>query len=285
VIADAPTLDVRREEGALASLYRRSAVPAGPAWGRLAIIHGYGDHSGRYEEPMLWWAARGLACHAIDLRGHGRAAGRRGAVSRWEEYLDDVRAFFAWLTEAAGPPLFLLGHSHGGLVAAAAVEEELAPPLSGCILSAPFLRSNIHVSLPKILFARAADRLAPHLHVHSGVRSEWMSRDSQQVRETRQDPLVFRSATPRWYFTTQEAQRRVLAGAPRLRTPLLLLLAEADRVADPAGARAFFAAAGSPDKTLRAYAQGRHEVLRETDRVAVFGETLAWMRARVPEVG
>src|SRR5688500_19660371 len=103
-------------------LYRCSVVPAEPALAaaRLAVVHGYGDHAGRYVELMTWLAGRGVGCHAFDFRGHGRSTGRRGFVRRWEEHLDDLRAFLD-LPELrhdspGDPPLFVLGHSHGGLV-------------------------------------------------------------------------------------------------------------------------------------------------------------------------
>src|SRR5437016_5783680 len=83
---------VRAEDGEIAgaggTFYRRSAVPEGAAWARVGVVHGYGDHSGRYVHFLRWLAERGVAVHAVDLRGHGLSAGRRGFVARWEEYLE-----------------------------------------------------------------------------------------------------------------------------------------------------------------------------------------------------
>src|SRR5579864_17301 len=105
-------------EGPGARLYRRAVRPTEAGWARLAIVHGYGDHSGRYAHFMQWLAERGVECHAVDLRGQGAAAGRRGFVARWEDYLEDVRAFLALpaVRQRPGLPLFVLGHSHGGLI-------------------------------------------------------------------------------------------------------------------------------------------------------------------------
>jgi len=263
-------------------LFRRTVAPREGAWARLAIVPGYGDHSGRYLEPMTWWAERGIATHALDPRGHGRAAGGRGAVRRWEEYLADLAAFLGWLTERPGPPLFLLGHSHGGLVVAAAATRAL-PDVAGCVLSNPFLRSAVPVPAARLLLARLANSVAPHVALPPGVRHEWMSRDEEQTRRTREDPLVFRTATPRWFFTTRATQERVLAAANRVHLPLLLLAGEADPIADPAAAREFFARVGSADKTLRVLPEALHEILREADRAERFAEVHAWLRARVPE--
>src|SRR5437899_3146686 len=116
--------EISEDEGTFASgrhgLFRRSVRPDN-AWATLGVIHGYGDHGGRYLHFMRWMAERGVACHTFDFRGQGRSTGRRGFVRRWEEYLDDLSAFLA-LDEmrSDGNPLFLLAHSHGAVVLSAA---------------------------------------------------------------------------------------------------------------------------------------------------------------------
>src|SRR5258706_12146812 len=118
--------DIGSEEkfipGGAGKLFYRSVTPAGIAWARLALLHGYGDHCGRYLHFFRWLAERGVACHAIDFRGHGGSEGKRGFVRRWEEFLDDADALMeqAGFKSADGPPVFMLGHSHGGLVLAKA---------------------------------------------------------------------------------------------------------------------------------------------------------------------
>src|SRR5438270_13915780 len=114
--------------GAEIELHRRSFVPPAP-WATVAFVHGYGDHAGRHAHFLRWLAERGVACHAVDLRGHGRSGGRRGFVRRWQEYLDDVGALLNGIAKDATGPTFLIGHSHGGLVAAAAVERGVADKL------------------------------------------------------------------------------------------------------------------------------------------------------------
>src|SRR5262249_48819478 len=163
--------------------------------------------SGRYAEFMRWMAERGVACRALDFRGHGLAKGRRGFVTDWDDYLADVSAFLTYEAAAAenAPPLFILGHSHGGLVLAAWAiaaarrkEPAGADEVRGCILSAPYLRSNLKVPAYKRLFAHLADPIVPWLPVPNGLRDEWMSSDEEQVRESRDDSLILRAATPRW---------------------------------------------------------------------------------------
>jgi alpha-beta hydrolase superfamily lysophospholipase len=271
------------------SLRLRSVVPVGrrPPWARLALLHGYGDHGGRYQHVLEWMAARGVAAHALDFRGHGRATGRRGFVRRWDEYLDDLEAFLGHPdvrdAGAENAPLFLLGHSHGGLVlAVAGIRGRLPDGVAGAILSAPYLGSGMVVPRNKWVLARVADRLVPWLAVPADVPSEWMSSDAALQEETRSDPLVLSTVTPRWFLGMRAAQdeacRADAAGAFRL--PLLVLMGDADRLADPAAARAFCARCGSPDKTFRGYPGHLHELLRETGRHAIFADILGWMRER-----
>lgn len=269
--------------GPATALYRRSVLPPAdrPAWARLGVLHGYGDHSGRFREVMCWLAARGMACHALDFRGHGRAAGRRTHVADWDDYLDDLDAFLALpeLAEAAGPPRFLLGHSHGGLILAAAGERGLTD-VRGCVFSAPYFRGRQHIPVSKRLFARTIGPLLPWIAVPSGLRDEWMTTDEEMLRETKADPLIVRTATPGWFLGSLAAQQRILAAADRFRLPYLMLIGDADPLSDPEAARSFHERSGAADRTLEELPGLLHELLRERGREAVFERILRWLRER-----
>jgi alpha-beta hydrolase superfamily lysophospholipase len=277
--------------GPSGQLYRRTVRPAeGQPWVRLAVVHGYGDHSGRYREFMTWMAERGVACEAVDLRGHGQAAGRRGAVNTWNDYLDDLNAFLSEITPHHQPstihhqPTFLLGHSHGGLVVAVAGERGLSG-VDGVILTAPFLRSRLHIPRPKLWFGRVANWVAPSLCMPNGLRNEWMSSDTGQLEENMGDPLLVRTATPRWYFGCKHAQREVMRQAERFTLPLLILAGDADRVADHRATYDFIHEASSEDKSLQILHEQLHELLREKDRHETFAFILEWIHDRVhPDV-
>lgn len=285
---------VRADEGAFAApgatLYRRSIGPAGPApaGARLAIVHGYGDHAGRYDELMTWLARRGVACHAVDLRGHGRSTGRRAYVARWGDYLDDLRAFLhiPELRDAPGqPPLFLMGHSHGGLIVAAAGVRKLLPAhIAGCVLSAPYFVNRLRVPAVKVAAAHVLNAIVPWLKVASGMRPEMMSGDARLVEASRNDPLLVHGATPRWFVVHRPVQADVRARAVEFTRPLLVLYGDADPIADPRGALEFHARAGSSCKAIIGYPGFRHEPLREAGRERVFADVLAWIE-RVKEEG
>lgn len=302
------------------TLHCRSVTPPGPPWALLGIVHGYGDHGGRYQHLQEWLAACGVASHALDLRGHGLSGGRRGYVTRWEDYLDDLHAFILFLLEGGGrgsqssvvssqprapggqneepgtsnsqrptptyphthtprPPVFLLGHSHGALVVAAGVIRGVAG-VAGCVLSAPYFRSNFQVPRGKVMLAHLASPVLPWLRVPSGLKHEWMSSDEVLQQQSRSDPLLLRCATPRWYVRKLAAQAEVMRRAPEFHLPVLMLMGDRDPVADPRAAHDFYLRAGSADKTYRVYPDHLHELLREAGREAIFTHIHHWLRER-----
>jgi alpha-beta hydrolase superfamily lysophospholipase len=273
-----------------AGIHRRSqrAEPGQPTVARLLIFHGYGDHSGRFAHFQKWLADRGVATDSFDFRGHGRSSGRRGYVRRWDEYLDDVHAALdacqpIWTNEGlSGVPLFVLGHSHGGLVLAAATIAGIlaAPAVAGCIMTAPYLAPAEPLTWPWRLFAAASNVLSPSLRVKSGLSADMMTSDPVMLADSHADPLLLRAATPRWYTTTMRKQAEVLAAADGFTLPLLCLFGDQDRIASSAAARAFVESVRATDKSFEVIAGARHEILRETTREQTFSRILAWMRAR-----
>jgi alpha-beta hydrolase superfamily lysophospholipase len=263
------------------TLFRRSVVPAN-ARATLGFIHGYGEHSGRYVHFYRWMAERGVACHAFDFRGQGRSTGRRAYVRRWDEYLQDLSAFLSLDAMRNRGPLFLLAHSHGALLLANAVIRKITgiEPTTGCIMSSPYFRNKVHVPWHKRLIAKCANPIVPWLGVGSGLSETWMSADPAMQADSAADSLITRFATPRWYLETILAQKRALAEAGQFRLPLMMLIGDADPVADPTGGKEFYERAGTADKSIKTYPALLHELLRETEREAIFEEMLSWMRSR-----
>jgi alpha-beta hydrolase superfamily lysophospholipase len=262
-------------------LTRQVWRPAGAPAAVLAVVHGYGEHGGRYRGLAEAMVARGYAVHAYDLRGHGRSAGRRGHVGRFTDYLDDTAVFLeAVRTEQPGRPLYLLGHSFGGLIAAAYVEDRPADGLAGLILSSPFLRLGMPVSPLKLGAARLLSLVAPALNIGNTLDPAGLSHDEDVVKAYRIDPLNHHVATARWAAEVVAAQSAALSAAGRISLPLLLLYADEDTVADPQAARELFAGAASPDKTENCYEGFYHEIFNETGRAAVFADLAAWLAAR-----
>ncbi len=281
----------------------RPPPPAGvPTTARLSVLSGYGDHAGRYAHVLRWFAARGVAAAAVSFRGHGRSTGRLAHCRRWDDYLADADAFLATPTPPPGTPgegrgegglesptaavvpthpnplpHFVLGHSHGGLVAAAMAQRGLLPGVAGVILSAPFFALALPVPRGRRLLAAALSRTLPWLPLRSHLTPDLLTRDPDMAAP---DPLCPGVATPGWFAATTAARAAVVAAARSFTAPLLMLLPGDDRVVDPAAAAAFFDRCSSPDKAIRRYPDARHELLRDLGREAVLADVLQWMTVR-----
>ena len=267
------------------SLFRRSIVPTGKTRARLGIFHGYGDHCGRYRHFMEWLAERGVACHGLDFRGHGRSEGKRGYAAKWAEYDNDAMTFLALqaVQANADAPLFLLGHSNGGLILASTLLRRKPAGIAGCIFSAPYFAIKLTVPLHLRVVAQVANVALPHLLVTSKVSYEGLTSDTEMQGEDRRDPLNFQGATPRWYLSSLAEQREILPRAAEWDWPTLLLLGGADLLVENTVAKDFFSAAKTSDITIRDYPGLRHELLREMNREEIYNEILQWLQARAPK--
>lgn len=244
----------------------------------LLFIHGLSDHSGRYEGFGDRMADFGFSTFMLDLRGHGYSEGRRGHVRRFGAYLQDLERFrreVQGLT-APGKPVFLIGHSMGGLIALRYIQE-YDPPFRGVVLSAPWLGTMVQVPRWKITAAHVLDRALPALPLPAGIPAEYLSHDRSVVERYRHDPLVHGRVTPRLYVETAEAMRLALQQSDRVRLPLLFLLAGEDRLVDTRRARAFAGSLIHADVAVRLYPDLYHELFLENEREMVYQDLRDWL--------
>jgi alpha-beta hydrolase superfamily lysophospholipase len=276
--------EARHDEGFLNSadhlrLFWQRFTPARPR-ATVLVLHGGGDHGGRYPALTAALVKAGFQAALLDFRGHGQSDGRRWHVDAFSDYLHDVDAFVAKLSQdgIAGEQLFLLGHSQGGLIAAlwAIGHPRL---VSGVVLSSPYFRLALRPPAAKLLAAKLAGRLVPWLPISSGLDVAKLTSDPEMQRWTDRDPLYGRATTPRWFEESNRAQREALRRARDLTAPLLVLAAGADQVADVSAARAFVEAAGARDKRAVVYDGFRHEIFNETRRQEPIGEAIGWLSA------
>jgi alpha-beta hydrolase superfamily lysophospholipase len=277
---------VRHSEGIFArrstsdpELYYRATFPDGALVAVVGILPGYGEHGKRYAHVADAWADRGIASVALDLRGHGRAQGLRGYCERFQEYIDDASELAPFLEERAGDaPLYLFGHSFGGLVAASTVLSQPAP-WRGIVLSAPYFGLAMHVPRVKLLAGKIASRIAPKFALPTGIRGSDVTHDAERARAYDEDPLVYTKATARWFTETAAAQTQALARARLLTMPLYVAMGTADRVAKIESARLFFEAATSRDKKWDERPGLFHEVLAELEWRSIAGAMADWIVA------
>jgi lysophospholipase len=258
-------------------LFWVSDLPDGAPRAHVALVHGYGDHSGRYRPAIDALVADGYAVHSFDYRGHGRAGGRRGHAQRWSHFVDDLEVFWARVRRAAGAEkTFLLGHSHGGLMALHWLARDVQG-LSGLVLSAPYLRLALTPPVLKVVAARLVGPLLPWLPIKSGLKAADLTRDEAIQAATVADPLYLDIATPGWFVESSRAQVQALATGPALKVPLLLVCGEKDGVASTVASRAFFESVASADKTYKEYVGMRHEPMNEVGRDEVFRDISGWI--------
>jgi alpha-beta hydrolase superfamily lysophospholipase len=246
----------------------------------LAIVHGFAEHSGRYDHVGAWFSTRDCAVHAYDHRGHGRSDGARGHVDAFARLLDDLEAFLDVVRrEHPELPLFLLGHSMGGLLTAALLVER-KPDLLGAIVTGPPLELGPGVSRWRLRIARLLRRTAPRLRLGAGIDSSDLSRDPEVAKAYDDDPLVFRGATASFAAELLAAVARTGGAGTQVHVPMLLLHGEADRLCPPRGTRGFHAQLRGAGHRLRVYPKLRHEILNEPEQEQVFEDVLGWLHER-----
>lgn len=277
-----PGLMARRDEGYFSSkdgtrLFWRSAAPDGQATAMVAVVHGYGDHSGRYLHTMDALVAKGFSTLAVDYRGHGKADGRRADCAKWSDYLDDMNVFWGRVREAAGGlPTFVLGHSHGSLIATHWIASK-PDGLAGVILSAPYYKLAFEPPALTLFGAKVIKGILPGLHISNQLKPEQLSRDPEWQKTTAADPLYLHVTTPRWFFEHLAAQDRLAGLGSAITQPLLMLAGLADPIASMPAAKAFFETIASKDKTWKEYADFRHEVLNEVGKERVVDDIAQWI--------
>ena len=253
----------------------------GAARGTVQIVHGLGEHIGRYADVAQALNQAGWHVVAHDQRGHGQSEGARGALPSALALLEDLALVMDRL-RVSGRHV-LLGHSMGGLVAARFVAEGLAAqPQSWCrdvdalVLSSPALDPGMN-AVQRLLLS-VLGPLAPDLLLGNGLQPGWISRDPAVVKAYALDPLVHDRVTPRLVRFIVDGGREVLACAPQWGTPTLLLWAGADRCVSPHGSAAFAAAAPPAVLSAQAYPGLFHEIFNEPERAQVLARLTTWLQ-------
>jgi len=256
-------------------LFRRSWVPEQAA--RLVLlVHGYAEHSGRYEEMASWLAARGAVVHAYDHRGHGRSQGPRCHIDRFEQFLDDLGLVLdAARSDHPELPITLVGHSMGGLITLAFLETR-KPRIASAVTSGPALAVD-GVSSWRVALARGLRRVLPRLSLGSGLDPQGLSRDPEVVRRYLADPLIVRTMTASLGAELLAAAPRTAALAAEIAVPLLMLHGEDDPLCAAEGSRAFAAGVRSRGSALRVYPGLRHEIFNEPERETVWQDLWKWV--------
>jgi acylglycerol lipase len=285
---------IRSADGVELALYHWPAPPTPRA--TVALVHGLAEHAGRYEALAKRLNAAGIELVAVDLRGHGHSPGRRTWVARIDEYLSDAEALLGAACGLDSPngvecprkPLFLMGHSMGGAIAALFAIERLdgfarrKRPIAGLILSSPALTPGRDVPRWLLAASRLISRVWPSFPAMK-VEPALLVRDPSIVEGNRRDPLVHHGSVPaRTGAEILAAMARIERGRAALRVPVLVYHGSDDKLTEPEGSRMFAAHAGSPDRTLTIYEGSYHETMNDLDRERVVDALIGWIAERSP---
>lgn len=238
----------------------------------LVVIHGYGEHGGRYLDRMRTFTDAGYRVLIPDMRGHGRSEGSRGHVMRWSDYVDDVRATFGEVrTPASATGLF--GHSNGGLISAATLLAGAAP-VAAAALSSPLMGIAIVPPRWKVVGGRVLSRIAPRVSLPSEIDPVVVSHDPDVVAAYRTDPHNHHVNNARWYTEAVAAMADAHARAAEITLPLLVMQAGDDRLVSARASAAF--ADRVPGAVYEEVAGAFHELLFEPDGQRHADRLLAW---------
>jgi alpha-beta hydrolase superfamily lysophospholipase len=263
-----------------AEIFARSWRPASKPRAVVVICHGVNSHSGQYFWVAEQFVASGLAAYALDLRGRGKSAGERFYVQSIAEYVGDLAALVKLAkSREPGLPVFLLGHSAGGVVSCVYTLENQTE-LTGLICESFAFR----VPAPDFALAiiKGLSSVAPRLRVLR-LKNEDFSRDPDVVRALNADPLIANEVQPaKTVAALVRADERLEKSFPLITLPVLILHGTVDKATKPSGSQFFYDTAGSRDKTLKLYEGHFHDLLNDFGKEAVMADIKGWIEKRLP---
>lgn len=267
-------------------IYHQAWLPEGDEGAlraALVVVHGVGEHSGRYMNLVNRFVPQGYAVFALDHTGHGQSSGARCYVDSFAEYVTTLKIFTDMLrAQHPGLPTFIVGHSMGGLISTLYLIENQAGH-AGAVLSGPAIQASDGISAFTVAMGRFLARVAPKAGALA-LDPAGVSRDPAVVQAYRDDPLVYTGKLPaRLAAETLDAMERAQRDANRITLPILILQGTADALVNPAGAQLLYDRVSSPDRSLRLYPGYYHELYNEPEpeRNRVLDDVQSWLAAHL----
>ncbi len=257
-------------------------LPLSEARGGIVIMHGLGEHSGRYRHLARFFNDCGLSVRCYDHRGHGQSDGPRGDVVHGQPILQDAEIVIDDFSLLVPNPPFLFGHSMGGLFAAHFALAK-SSPLRGLILSSPALAVRLSGFQDKLL--NLMYRFLPHIGVPNGLQPRYLSHDPAVVAAYKNDPLVHNKISARLLRLMLSSIEYCQAHAGRLACPALMVVAGDDHLVDADGSRRFFARLADGRAQMQIYEDFFHEVFNEVDTKAPFADVHHWLNTQLQADG
>jgi len=263
------------------NIYYQGWLPEEDVKAVLLVVHGMGEHCGRYMNVVNHFVPLGYAVYGFDHLGHGKSGGEREFVEHFDDFTDTLAIFYDMVTDwQAGKVIFLLGHSMGGTVATYYLLDH-QEDFGGAIISAPLVKVGDSVSQATVVMGRILSRVAPKMGVIA-LDVNTLCREPEVVEAYVNDPLVYHGKTPaRLAAELLSALRRITAEAGKITLPFILVQGGEDSLVDPSGARMLYDKASSEDKTLKIYEGFYHEVFNEPERDIVLKDVEEWLERQM----
>ena len=262
-------------------IYYQCWLPEGEPKAILLIVHGLGEHSGRYMNVVNHLVPSGYAVYGIDHIGHGKSDGERAFVERFQDYTKPLKKYFDMIRDwQPEKPIFLIGHSMGGLISAAYLLEH-QDELSGAVLSGPSIKVPDNISQAMIFVGHMLSTIMPKTGLIQ-LDAEGVSRDPVVVDAYVNDPLVYTGkTTARLGAELLKTMRYVTEHATEIKLPIMIVQGSDDKLVDPSGAQLLYDLVGSEDKTIKIYDGFYHEVFSEPEHEQVLNDVETWLEAHL----
>ena len=263
------------------NIYYQYWLPEGEPKAILLVVHGLAEHSGRYMNVVNHLVPSGYAVYGIDHIGHGKSDGARVYVDRFQDYTKTLKDYFDMIREwQPKKPIFLIGHSMGGLISAAYLLEH-QDEFSGAVLSGPSIKVPDNISKAMIFVGKMLSIIMPKAGLIQ-LDAEGVSRDPAVIDAYVNDPLVCTGkVTARLGAELLKTMQRVTEQATKIKLPIMIVQGSDDKLVDPSGAQLFYNLVGSRDKTIKIYNGFYHEVFNEPEHEQVLNDVKTWIEAHL----
>jgi alpha-beta hydrolase superfamily lysophospholipase len=258
-------------------MYSKAWMPSKKAKGVICLVHGVGEHIGRYEADGEAMAEAGYVFAGFDQRGFGKSGGRRGHTPSLEAYFDDIDSFLGEIARRyPDQPRFLYGNSMGAALVLAYTPIR-QPAVAGAIATAPALKSALEEQRLKVWLAKLLVKVLPTFTLKSGIDSQLLSRDPKVADEYTNDPLVHAYVTAGWGIAMLKSIRLNIENAHRFPLPLLLMHGTKDELNYPTSSLMFAELAPKDKVTLKMWDEFKHELHTDPEKAEVFKVMIDWL--------
>ncbi len=253
----------------------------------IVLTHGIAEHSDCYERFADSITKHGYSVFAWDLRGHGHSEGKRGYVNRFQDFSDDLEAAIRFVKSEFWSnklPLFLFGHSMGGLITLKLLLDHSPTHIAGLILSSPCLGLSLAVPKLKEAGAQLLAEWLPKVTLYNEINFDDLVRDQSLVRQYRADPLRHSRISPRLFTGLMATMAEVKSEAAKIQLPTLMQLAGREKIVSTSESEVYFEKLGSKKKELYVYADSYHEIYNDLDREDVIRDLIPFLEKGAREV-